>query len=186
MATYSVRRIVLESYPVLLACAIIGLFAGYMLNAQIEKIKEAPIILLMIPPINGIGGNIGSILGARLASALHMGMAEPKFKRQKVLSGNISASVFISVGIFSFVSLMVFAIAYMLGMVFVNSIRFMLTFLIASMMLVPIIVFATVASAFISFAKGSDPDNVVIPIVTSIVDVLGVTCLLIAVKIVGV
>lgn len=186
MTTYSVRRIVFESYPVLLACAIIGLFAGYMLNAQIEKIKGAPIILLMIPPINGIGGNIGSILGARLASALHMGTAEPKFKGQKVLSGNISASVFMSVGIFSFVSLSIFAIAYMLGMVFVSSIRFMLTFLIASMMLVPVIVFATIASAFISFTKGFDPDNVVIPIVTSIVDLLGVTCLLIAVKIVGV
>jgi len=186
LTAYSVHRIVLESYPVLLVCAIIGLFAGYMLNAQIEKIKEVPIILLMIPPINGIGGNVGSILGARLASALHMGMVEPKFKGQKVLSGNINASVYMSVGIFSFVSLLILAIAYMLGAVFVSSIRFMLTFLIASMMLVPVIVFATVASAFISFAKGLDPDNVVIPIVTSIVDVLGITCLLIAIKIVGV
>ncbi len=140
----------------------------------------------MIPPINGIGGNIGSILGARLASALHLGTIEPKFKRQRILSSNVRASVLMSVGVFSFVSLLILAIAYMLGAVFMSSIRFMLTFFIASMMLVPAIIFTTVASAFISFAKGFDPDNVVIPIETSIVDVLGVTCLLIAVKIIGV
>lgn len=140
----------------------------------------------MIPPINGIGGNIGSILGARLASALHLGTIEPKFKRQRTLSNNVRASVFMSFGAFSFVSLSILAIAYMLGIVFVSSIRLMLTFFIASMMLVPAIILTTVASTFISFAKGFDPDNVVIPIETSIVDVLGVTCLLIAVKLVGV
>jgi cation transporter-like permease len=36
----------------------------------------------------------------------------------------------------------------------------------------------------LSYAKGLDPDNVVIPIVTSIGDIMGVTCLIIAIKLI--
>jgi cation transporter-like permease len=38
--------------------------------------------------------------------------------------------------------------------------------------------------AFLSYIRGLDPDNVVIPIVTSIGDIVGVTCLIISIKIV--
>ena len=186
MAVYSIRRIVLESYPILLVCALIGLLAGYVLNINIGKIEAVPLILMMIPPINGIGGNIGSILGARLASALHMGTVEPKLRGQKVLGGNIKASVLLSIGVFLFIGAVFFAIAYAQGMALADSARLTFIFIVASMMLVPIIMVSTIASTFISFMKGLDPDNVVIPIVTSIVDVSGVTCLLIAIKIVGV
>jgi len=186
MAVYSIRRIVLESYPILLVCALIGLLAGYVLNINIGKIEAVPLILMMIPPINGIGGNIGSILGARLASALHMGTVEPKLRGQRVLGGNIKASVLLSICVFLFIGAVFFAIAYAQGMALAGSARLTSIFIAASMMLVPIIVVSTIVSTFISFMKGLDPDNVVIPIVTSIVDVSGVTCLLIAIKIVGV
>ncbi|KUO39639.1 MAG: hypothetical protein AVW06_03425 [Hadesarchaea archaeon DG-33-1] len=186
MAIYSVRRIVLESYPVLLLCGLIGLLAGYMLKVNIGKIEAVPLILMMVPPINGIGGNIGSILGARLASALHMGMVEPKLRGQKVLGGNIKASVFMSICVFSFIGAVFFVIAYAQGMALAGSVRLMSVFISAGMMLVPIALLSTVASTFITFMKGLDPDNLVIPIVTSIIDVSGVTCLLIAIKIVGV
>ena len=43
-----------------------------------------------------------------------------------------------------------------------------------------IVVFATVVSAFPSFRRGLDPDNVVIPIVTSVGDVSGIACLITA------
>lgn len=170
----------------LLVCALIGLLAGYMLKVNIEKIEAVPLILMMVPPINGIGGNIGSILGARLASALHMGTVEPKLRGQKVLGGNIKASVLISICVFLSIGAVFFAIAYAQGMALAGSARLMSVFISAGMMLVPIALLSTVASAFISFMKGLDPDNVVIPIVTSIIDVSGVTCLLIAIKIVGV
>jgi len=185
LVVYSVRRIVLESYPVLPVCAIISLLAGYLLNANIENIEKVSLIWVMIPPINGIGGNIGSILGARLASALHMGTVEPRIRGQKVLSGNIKATVLMSIGVFSIISAAFFVIAYIQGATPVDSIELMSVFLIAGVMLVPIIVLSTVALAFVSFVRGLDPDNVVIPIVTSIIDVSGVTCLLIAIKIIG-
>lgn len=176
----------LESYPILMAGILIALAAGHMLNSSIAEIAELPLILAMIPPINGMGGNIGSILGARLTSALHLGTLEPRLRGQRVLRGNVTASALMSFAIFSLFGVLFFAIAYSSGISVARSFSLALAFFIAGMTLSTALMFVTIASAFVSFKGGLDPDNVVIPIVTAIGDVLGVTCLLIAIKIVGV
>jgi len=184
MAVYSLRRILWESYPVLVVCAVISLGAGLVLSSQTESINALPMILMMVPPINGINNNVCSILGARLASALHMGMIEPSFKRQKVLKGNTNATWLMSVGVFWFTSAIFFAIALISGRGVGQSIVLMFAFFVASMVAIAVTMLCTIGLAFVSFLKGLDPDNVVIPIVTSIGDIMGVTCLLIAIKIV--
>lgn len=186
MAVYRVKRIVLESFPVLTAGVIIALVAGYMLNSSIQKIAELPIILMMIPPINGIGGNIGSILGARLTSALHLGTLEPRLSGQRVLRRNMAASALASFLIFALIGAIFFAIAYVSGITLARSLSLALAFFIAGIALTAAVMVVTITSAFVSFRGGLDPDNVVIPIVTSLGDVLGVTCLLVAIIIVGV
>lgn len=186
MTVYKVRRIILESYGVLLACAIIGLIAGYLLQLSMEEIRRLPLILMMVPPINGLGGNIGCILGARLTSALHLGTIEPKLRGQKMLNQNLLASAFMGSGVFLFVSAVLFAFMCIKGMALGCSASLMLSFLIASLILMTIIISLATASAFLSFRRGLDPDNIVIPIVTSVGDVLGVICLIMAIRIIGV
>jgi mgtE-like transporter len=60
----------------------------------------------------------------------------------------------------------------------------MFAFFAASMVAIAVTMWCTVGLAFLSYIRGLDPDNVVIPIVTSIGDVMGVTCLIISIKIV--
>jgi mgtE-like transporter len=169
---------------VIVLCAAISLSAGLVLDSQIESIKAFPLILMMVPPINGINNNVCSILGARLASALHMGTIEPKFGKQKVLRKNTRATWLMSVGVFWFASATFFGIALITGMGLVRSTILMFAFFVASMVAIAVTMLCTIGLAFLSFAKGLDPDNVVIPIVTSIGDVMGVTCLIIAIKLV--
>ncbi len=186
MVVYGVKRIVLESFPILTACILIALAAGYMLNSSIAEIAELPLILAMIPPINGMGGNIGSILGARLTSALHLGTLEPRLRGQRVLRGNVAASALISFAIFSLFGVLFFVIAYLSGIPVARSFSLALAFFIAGMTLSAALTFVTIASAFVSFKGGLDPDNVVIPIVTAIGDVLGITCLILAIRMIAV
>ncbi|MFH1821865.1 MAG: magnesium transporter [Methanobacteriota archaeon] len=186
MAIYSLRRILWESYPVLVLCAVLSLGAGLILNSQIESIKALPLILVMVPPINGINNNICSILGSRLTSALHMGTIEPRFGEQAALQKNIRASWLMSVGVFVFTSVIFFTLAMISGIGPSKSVMVMLAFFAASMVAVAVTMFCTIGLAFLSFSKNLDPDNVVIPIVTSIGDIIGVTCLIIAMKIIGV
>jgi len=186
MTVYSLRRILWESYPVLVLCAVISLSAGLILQSQIENIKALPIILIMIPPINGINNNVCSILGARLASALHMGTIEPRLGRQRVLRRNINATWLMSLGVFSFTSVIFFGMALTAGLGLTRSMVIMLAFFAASMVAIGVTMLCTIGLAFLSFNRGLDPDNIVIPIVTSIGDVMGVTFLIMAMKIIGV
>jgi len=187
MVVYSVRKIVFESYPVLFACTLIGLGAGGVLEMSLTRI-EGTLVLMMVPSLNGLGGCLGSILGARLASALHLGTVEPKVKGQKVLSGNSLATVLLGLMIFAFMGAIYFASAYaLLGPDIVRALKHAFVFILAGVLVLPVIILSTVMSAFISFKKGTDPDNVVIPIVTSVVDLSATVCLLIiAVQIIGV
>jgi len=184
MGVYSIRRILWESYPVLVVCAVISLSAGLILDTQTDSIKAFPLILMMVPPINGINNNVCSILGARLTSVLHMGVIEPSFKKQRVLSKNTRATWIMSIGVFWFTSAIFFVLALLGGFGIGSSLVLMLAFFVASMVAIAVTMFCTIALAFVSFKKGLDPDNVVIPVVTSIGDICGVTCLLIAIKLV--
>lgn len=184
MSVYSIRRIMLESYPTLLICVLIGLFAGVMLEKSLTGIKGT-LVMVMVPLLNGIGGNLGCILGARLGSALHLGTVEPRLKG-RVLKKNVHASVLTSVGIFSFISVIFFVVACIWGMGFVIAIKHALAFILAGMLLTPVIVMSILILAFLSFQKGLDPDNVVIPIATSIIDVASaISLLIVAISIVG-
>lgn len=184
MTVYSIRRIVFESYPVLFICAVIGLFAGVTFQKSLDKI-QGTLVVMMVPLLNGIDGNLGCILGARLGSALHLGIVEPKLKGE-ALRKNVNASLLMNIGIFLFISAVFFVIAYMWGIGPEGALKHALAFMVAGTLLVPVIVSSTILSAFISFRKGLDPDNIVIPIVTSIIDVAAtVSLLIVAVNIVG-
>ncbi|MFN4133260.1 MAG: magnesium transporter [Candidatus Hadarchaeales archaeon] len=184
MAPYTVRRIVLESYPVLICSALISFGAGILLDTQTPGLRALPLILAMIPPINGINGNVCSILGARLGSALHMGLVEAKLKRQKALKDNLTATMWMGAGTFAFAGIIFFLMAITTDMSLLQSIILICAFFIASITAVSVTMLCTVLLAFISFNKGLDPDNVVIPILTSIGDIVGVACLIMATKIV--
>jgi mgtE-like transporter len=183
---YSLRRILLESYPVLALCTLISIAAGAMLNSSLDTLKRISIILWMVPVVNGAAGNIGSILGARLSSALHIGSIEPMLRGQRLLRQNIIAAFIISLGTFLFAAVLFFSVGVKLGFPLDRTLALTAAFLITGAFVSVLTVIVTIAFAFASFRGGLDPDNVVIPIMTSVMDVLGVTCLLLSIKIMGV
>jgi len=73
MSYYNAMKIVKESLPVQIISIVICIIGGSFLNLNIENFLALPILLSFIPLINGIGGNISSVFGARLTSALHIG-----------------------------------------------------------------------------------------------------------------
>ncbi len=184
MPIYDFKKIVSDSYQVILASVMIGLVAGYMLDFYSGKITV--ITIAMVPPINGIGGNIGSILGARISSALHLGTITPSFRDQSALRINLTASASLGLLVFSFTGMIFFIISLLTGSTYMEALKISFIFFGAGMLLTGIIAFTSLTAAFLSYTRGIDPDNVVIPIVTTVVDVAGVVSLLIMVTIIGV
>jgi len=178
----SVRRIVGESIFAMLISATVSLLAGFFLQVEVERMLAMPFLLALIPPINDMAGNIGSMLGARLSSALHLGLIKPKLARQRALSENLLETS--GSGFASFAS--VAAVLLLWGAVrgIVDPLRFSLTFILAGAVLTPLVVLSSAVIAIVSYVRGLDPDNMVGPLVTSVADVLGVLTLLLVSKLV--
>jgi mgtE-like transporter len=170
---------------VLLAALAIGLVGGVLLGASTGLISRLP-ILAMVPVINGTGGNLGCILGARLSSALHLGSLRPKLRKQPVLVENLSIAVLQAVLVFAAVGLIFSCLQTLAGVPRSQTVLLGISFFLAGLILSIVVMLITVGIAFASYKGGLDPDNIVIPVMTSVVDVMGIICLLLSIKIVGV
>ena len=174
---YQMKKILMESIPILTILMIIEIFGGQVLNSQLERFVVFPILLMFIPVINGVCGNIGSILGARVSSGLHVGYITPDF-RGKELRENVIGVLILALLTFLFLGCLVYVISTSFKLVFIM--------MGAGLLLTFGMICLCIPTAMISFRKGIDPDNVVIPILTTGADVLGILCLLLMIKLVGI
>jgi mgtE-like transporter len=186
MAVYSAPKIIKESIPLLTICIGVEVLIGQVLNTNLG-IMNIPIILALIPVINGVGGNIGSILGARLASGLHTGIIDIDY-RDAELRKNVVATSLLGLLTFFILGLIIYLILPIVEpkVTVIGFARLMMIVVGAGCLLVLSLIGLSVISAIYSYKKGIDPDNSVTPIVTTSGDALGVLCLFLMVGIVGI
>ena len=67
-------EILRQSLPLIVACGVGELLAGALLGSMAPTLELLPGLLVLIPAIVGLKGNIDTTLGARLGSATHMGL----------------------------------------------------------------------------------------------------------------
>ncbi len=169
---YKARNIIRQSLPLLIVLVILEIIAGQFLNNETLLLSSG--ILMLIPVLNGIGGNLGSILAARLTSALHMGTIEASYKN-KELRKNILLIFLLGISIFLLMGMIIFIITPMFEFSSELPIwKLAVIFLGSGLLLLTVLTTVCVFSVFISYKKGIDPDNVVIPIVTTIGDFIGI------------
>ena len=175
----AVLDLIKESLPLLSILIMVEIVGGSMVHGMDHS--AFPILLVMVPLLNGIGGDLGSVLGSRLSSALHLGTLDPSF-RDKELWDNVTAILFIALIVFSLAGVFVYILAPMIG-ISLSGLSFWIILkimLMSGLMLTGIVVLLASLVAFASFKLGSDPDTFVIPIMTTGADFLGIVCLLIA------
>ena len=183
---YSWKKIVKNGLPLLTVCILIEIFAGQILQGNQQMLLMFPIFLISIPVINGVSGNIGSILGARLASGLHLGAIELTIK-DKNMQKNFITSLFMGLITYLLLAILIYYIAY-IGNIKMNVglIEFVSIVLGTGLLLILIISVVSVLTAFLSFKNGLDPDDMVAPVVTTVGDTLGIVFLFILIGVVGV
>jgi len=155
-----------------------AILVGQILNSREEHLISMPAILILIPSLIKIGGDTGSMLGARLSSAFHMGLGDNLRSNPIVRNSVIAASIVGFISSIS-VSILVFLASSLLG--FGMSLLTLLQIsLIAVAIELTVVYSATVAIAFASHRFGIDPDDTVIPFIASLGDLVGVAGILIA------
>ncbi|SFF78044.1 mgtE-like transporter [Halopelagius inordinatus] len=174
-----------EALPALVASLVGGLLAGVVLSGMDSELEAVPGLLVIVPALLATRGNVYGSLGARIATALHQGLIEPRVSAADerlraaaaaALANGVLASVFASVVAFALLSLLgrdVASVGVLAAVAFVAGVLSGL----ALTVVVVVVVFA-------GYRRGHNPDTLVGPLVTTTGDVFGVLFLLVAVRVV--
>jgi mgtE-like transporter len=183
---YSWKKIVKHGLPLLTITILIEIFAGQILQGNQESLLLFPIFLISIPVINSISGNIGSVLGARLASGLHVGYISLSLK-DKEMHDNLLISILIGLITYFILAIVIYYIALFGNIIEdIALIEFVAIIILTGFLLISVVSFVSVITAFISFKRGLDPDDMVAPVVTTIGDIMGILFLFIIIGFFGV
>ena len=166
------KKIISQSTPVLLVCSVLGVSAGGILNSSIETLLTNPSLLTLLPLFSGESGSIISVLSARLSSGLHYGLIEPLKRPTGNTIHNFLISYLLAIVMFPFIGFIAENSTNILGSTGVGFVNIILISLISGIILVSIMIFVVYYVSITSYNKDIDPDNIVIPISTSMTDAI--------------
>ena len=164
------KTILRQSTPILLLCSFLGCSAGAILNSAVETLLTNPTLLTLLPLFSGESGSLISILGARLSSGLHSGLIEPSTKPEGNAVYNFGVCIVLSIIIFPFIGILAEGSSFILKSAGVGFDKIMEISTISGLILVTVMAFLVYYISITSYRNNLDPDNIVIPISTSITD----------------
>ncbi|KUO42736.1 MAG: hypothetical protein APU95_01600 [Hadesarchaea archaeon YNP_N21] len=181
-----IRSIVIQGLFILPICAIIELSAGSVLTAMEDYLTTLlPGLIVMVPPLIDLRGNINGALASRLGTALHSGVIEPTLKMSAELKINLASSLILSFIASASIGAISYVIAFFSGLQPVNFFALMAIALIAGFLSGVILAVITVVIAISAYRRGWDPDNVTSPTMATIGDIVTVLCIYLAVLLLG-
>ncbi len=169
--------------PVLLALTVVEIGSGLVLQTFEAQLLAHPSLLVLVPVTIGTAGNLGSILASRLSTAFHLGTLsfDPT---DDELAGNALAVVALALTLFPVVGAGAWALTAVTQGTDLGVGTVVLVAFLSGAVLAALAVAVTVGATYAAYHFGLDPDDVVIPVVTNVCDVLGVLVLFGAVRLV--
>ena len=168
----NVTTIIKQSLPVLLLLGIGQFAAGNILSDMIHTFKLIPGLIVIVPSIIGLRGNISSCLGARLGSAVHLGLIDMDKIFNDETKENIRASIGLSMIMSMLVGIVGYIITYSMGFPVINPFVLTAITFITGTLAGVLLAFTTVGIIAIAVKVGVDPDNVTEPALATIADVV--------------
>jgi mgtE-like transporter len=168
--------------PVLIVLTAIELGSGLVLDTFESALLQYPTLLVLVPVTIGMAGNLGSILAARLSTALHLGLLAFDVDDER-LAGNAVATLALAVTVFPLMGAGAWALQAVLGGTRLPFLTVVAVALTSGVVLAALAVAVTTVTTYAAYRFELDPDDVVIPVVTNVCDVLGVLVLFGAVRV---
>ena len=171
LGSWNAGHIVRTMFPLLIGLCVIVLWAGISLNDADALLDQYGLLAVMVPAMIGMGGNLGSIMSARLSTRLHLGTTtfDPT---DQVLWANVAGIFALAATVFTALAIGVWLIGQVVG----TGLRLWQLLVISlgsGLAIAAVAVIASVVATYGSYRLGVDPDDTTIPIVTNVVDVFG-------------
>lgn len=174
-----------EALPALSASLVGGLIAGVVLGGMRTELRVVDGLLVLVPALLATRGNVYGSFGARLATALHQGLIEPRVSTDddRLIAAVVAAltsGLFISV----FAAVAAYVLLRILGRPAAPLSTLVAIAAIAGVLSGIVLTTAVVVVVFAGYRRGYNPDTIVGPVVTTTGDVFGLVFLLLAARIV--
>ncbi|MBE6505394.1 MAG: magnesium transporter [Methanobrevibacter sp.] len=180
------KKIIYQSTPVLLLCSFLGVSAGGILNSSVETLLTNPSLLTLLPLFSGVSGSLISILSARLSSGLHYGLIEPLKKPTGESIHNFLICYILAVVMYPLIGFIAEDSTDILGLTGVGFVNIISISTISGFILLSLMIFVVYFISITSYNRDLDPDNIVIPISTSVTDTISsLTLIVISLLILG-
>jgi mgtE-like transporter len=180
------RRIVIESFPILILAGAVDVLAGLTIENRFESFLTYPALLVLVPPFLEDSGSLGGILAARLSTKLHLGTLEPSRAPWRAAPEDFLLVFVYAVPVFLLLGLSADLASWIAGLSSPGPLQMVGVSMLGGF-------FATTAAAFVGYYAavathrlGLDPDNHGIPIVTSSLDLFGALALILAIVMLGI
>ena len=171
LGSWETKRIVRNMFPLLVVLSIIVLAAGITLDDAEEMLEDYGILAVMVPTMVDMGGNLGAILSSRLTSRFHLGTTNLD-PRERALWGDILAVLALALTVFTALAFGAYAIGFVIGSTIPLATLLVIS-LVSGLSVAVIAVIFSFLATYASYRLGIDPDDTTIPIVTNVVDVVG-------------
>ena len=175
------KEMVKQSLPLLILCGVGGLIAGSTFSnmkilLQPGSSSFIPGLIVVIPAIIALRGNISTALGSRLGSAYHLGVIGADNLWNKELKQNIIGSLVLSI----FVSIIIGVLAYVTSLligIYPDPVKLITIVLLAGCLSAAILTMLTIGIIYMVFKRGYDPDNITGPALATFGDIVTMFCI---------
>lgn len=165
------KTIIKESIKILLLASIISSLGGLALEQIRTLFLSITPLLILLPSLNNMIGNYGTIISSRFSTMLHEGEVKQKGKKNKELKKLFLQMTLLTIIGAILSSLIALGIAYFSeGVLLGTAIKVFFIVLIDMFLLTNVLFFVATRAGVYIYKKKEDPNNFLIPITTSVAD----------------
>jgi mgtE-like transporter len=181
-----VRRVVLEMTGVILLTPILDVLSGLLQQHRLTELLAVPVVLALIPPFVSQAGALGGIFSSRTSSKLQIGVITPRGLPEVPALVDASVVFVLGVVVFTLIGSIAVAVASVTGNAPADPGSVIVSTVLAGLIVTPITIVVSYYLAIVTYRFGLDPDNQTVPIITSVMDLVGVACVLFVMTVSGV
>lgn len=180
---WEVRREVWSArFLVLIPSISFQVIAGLFLERSLGQLLNKPGLIAFLPVFLSQGGNLASILAARLSTQLHLGTLKPEFRVTRHIIGEVLTIIALGTLIFPFLGITVFAVQRSLHLPHMQLLEILRIVLEAGFLNILIVaVFLGYSISIFSWRLNLDPDDITIPLLSALADLFGILFLLLVI-----
>jgi mgtE-like transporter len=170
------KGMVKQSLPLIVFCGLGAIVAGSTLGVMKDLFLEIPGLIVVIPAIIALRGNISTAFGSRLGSAYHLGIIDADNLWNEELKQNIIGSLVLSFLVSIIIGILAYATSILMK-VYPNPVKLISIVLIAGIVSGAILTLLTIIIIYLVFKRGYDPDNITGPALATFGDMVTMLCI---------